>query len=469
MGLLLVGLALSYSRGALLALVVGLAIWFIAVPLRLRSLGAIGAATLCALPVVVWTFNTYALTTERLGLPIRGAIGYDLGIILIVMCAVLLAAGICVNFWTALAPPKEIFRQWTGRVIVCGMVAVALTGIIVVAASPGGITGRAWHTWTQMTNPDVRAPGNTPGRLTASSSVRAQYWKESRQIFSANTELGTGAGSFAVARMPYRANTLFVRHSHGYVFQTMADLGIAGLAASLFVLLAWGLSALRATGLRPRDRGIPFDAQRIGRLTLFMIAIIFGIHSLLDWTWFVPVNAAVGLLCAGFLVGLKPLRAARRAALTEDASTGDQPSANKKEKQSESKSQRLFTFHGRSYALPGFGAWAGAGLVLIFGLSAAWATIQPVRSLHAEAAAMDHVKNKEYDSAQAAIESSIHRNPLADLEPLWELAAIESARGHETASHKALQRAVVLQPKRADTWRRLGQFQLSVLHKNATP
>ena len=49
-GLLLVCLMLSYSRGALVALLIGLALWFAVVPLRLRGTVALAAAVLARRP-----------------------------------------------------------------------------------------------------------------------------------------------------------------------------------------------------------------------------------------------------------------------------------------------------------------------------------------------------------------------------------------------------------------------------------
>ena len=54
LGLVLVCLMLSYSRGALIALAIGLAIWFAAVPLRLRAVAAFVSSALAAVPVVIW-------------------------------------------------------------------------------------------------------------------------------------------------------------------------------------------------------------------------------------------------------------------------------------------------------------------------------------------------------------------------------------------------------------------------------
>ena len=41
-------------------------------------------------------------------------------------------------------------------------------------------------------------------------------------------------------------------------------------------------------------------------VTLLAIVVVFGVHSFVDWTWFVPGNAVLALLCAGWLVGRGP-------------------------------------------------------------------------------------------------------------------------------------------------------------------
>ncbi len=65
LGLLIVCLMLSYSRGALVALLVGLAFWFAVVPLRLRAAAALVGRAVRRRPVVAWAFARDALSIER--------------------------------------------------------------------------------------------------------------------------------------------------------------------------------------------------------------------------------------------------------------------------------------------------------------------------------------------------------------------------------------------------------------------
>src|SRR6185503_17911012 len=108
----------------------------------------------------------------------------------------------------------------------------------------------------------------------------------------------------------------FARNAHGYVVQTLADLGIVGLLVSLVLAFSWLVAALRAVGATPRSRvgqlfliGRPervdherapaWTADRIAVTALFLAAIAYGVQALLDWTWFVPGPTVMALVAAG--------------------------------------------------------------------------------------------------------------------------------------------------------------------------
>ena len=101
----------------------------------------------------------------------------------------------------------------------------------------------------------------------------------------------------------------------------MADLGVVGLAAALALLAAWLAAAARATGLLPRGRPRPqWTGERVAVTALALCVLVFGLHSLVDWTWFVPGPSAAAVAAAGFMAGRGPLGApperAPRAALS---------------------------------------------------------------------------------------------------------------------------------------------------------
>jgi hypothetical protein len=453
LGLLLVSLMLSYSRGALAALVVGVAVWMIVVPLRLRATVALAGAVAGALPVVAWAFAQDGLTTDRAPMAARVDAGHEFGALVLLMAAVLLAAGLAVHFAAAQRPPTPRTRRLAGRAALGVLALVPVIAVVALAAAPGGIDGQVGKAWDQLTDPNAAPPANTPDRLTATSSVRARYWAEALDIHATEPWLGAGAGAYATVRSRFRRDALAVRHAHGFVVQTLADLGWVGLAVTLAAAIAWLLAAARATGLRRRDRGLPFDAERVGMVTLAVVVVVFGAHSAVDWTWFVPANAAVALLCAGWVVGRGPLPNRLRGSVpfmkgTDPlTSPGWAPYAG-----------RLARLRRRVPPL----AAAAALLVLVTALAAAWTAFQPVRAVHAGDAALDRLHQGQPEAAVSIARIAIDRNPLS-VDPLFELAAIEQARGRTREAEAALERAVHLQPASAEAWRRLGRLRLSVL------
>ena len=448
-GLLLVCMMLSYSRGALAALLIGLALWFLVVPLRLRAAVSLAACVAGAGPVIAWAFSQDGLTTDRAPMAARVDAGHEFGALLVLMASVLLAAGLAVSFAVAQRPPTRRQRRLAGRAALAVLALVPVLGLIALAAAPGGVDGQVSKAWDQLTDPNAKTPSNEPGRFTETSSVRARYWREALDIHATEPLLGSGAGAYATVRTRFRDDTLSVRHAHGYVVQTLADLGWLGLGASLLAGAVWLFAALRATGVWFRDRGLPYDAERIGMLTLFVAVLVFAMHSTVDWTWFVPANAGVAVLCAGWLAGRGPLRARlERPDGPPGPAAPPWPHAS-----------RLARLGSR---LPPLRALAVA-IVLAIALAAAWSAYQPVRAVHAGDEAFDRLDQGQPEAAVESARAATERNPL-DVDPLFELAAIEQARGRTRGAEAALERAVDLQPASAEAWSRLGELRLSVLN-----
>lgn len=452
LGLLFACLMLSYSRGALLALVLGLAFWFAVVPLRLRGALPLIVAAVAAAPVVAWAFMRDALATDRVPLAARSDAGGDLGALLALMVVLLLIAGLAVNFAAARYSVSPRVRRAGGTGLIAALAALPVIVLVALAMASGGISGQVSTSWDKLTNPKAQTPANTPNRLKATSSVRARYWDEALKIYAGSKLVGAGAGAFVVARTRHRLDTVSVRHAHGYVVQTLADLGLVGLALSLLATGAWIAAGLRATGLRRSDRGLHFDPERIGMLTMATVVLVFGLHSTIDWTWFVPGNAVVGLLCAAWIAGRGPLRV-RLAEAREPATEVLEPVGP-------SARPRLLE-RVRAHRPAPLPTAAAIG-VLVVALAGSWAAIQPVRAANAEDKAIDAVARGDLTAAAASARTAAHRNPLS-VEPLWQLAFIANAKGDERGAANELEAAVRLQPASAETWRRLGRYRLSVL------
>ena len=439
LGLLVLTMLMAYSRGALLAAGLGAAFWFATVPLRLRGaavalVGAAGGGLVAA-----WAFSQSALTDDRVPVDLRNQAGLQLGLALVVVLVLLLLAGLAVSFAAAAQARGRRTRERAGIALLVALVLVPVGVMVDLALSDKGLGGSISSSWNSLTDPDAAVPINDPSRLTAAGSVRARYWDEALRIFEDNLAVGVGAGGYATVRKRYRTADPAVRHAHGYVVQALADLGLAGLAVSLALLAAWLASAARATGLRRRDRGRAFTAERIGLLTLVATVVVFGVHSFVDWTWFVPANAAVALLAAGWVAGRGPPDG-EPVSRTFAGGVGARLRAGLRE---------------RPRAV---GAVAAALLALV----CAWTVWQPLRSDTIGQDAIATLDGGDADDARAQAQVARDRNPLS-VDPLFELSAIESSVGRKFAARRALEQAVRRQPANPDTWLRLAQLELDVL------
>lgn len=445
-GLMLVTLMLAYSRGALIVAAIGIALWLCIVPLRLRGTRVLIVGALGALPIVAWAFSNHALSHDNVELATRTAAGHKLGALVASMLVLLTLAGIAIGFFGGRRAPSPRTRRNIGTLLIALIALVVLIGAAGLAASKRGLVGTISHDVSSLTNPNAPVPPNTPGRLTAIASVRARYWKEALQIFAAHPVLGVGAAGYETARLRYRKETLEVKHAHGYVVQTLADLGLVGLALSLALLAAWMAAAGRSTHPLNRRwivRKSPFSArwahvpsaytpERVGMLTMLTIVVVFGFHSLADWTWYVPGDALVALLCAGWLAGRGPL-APNDLPATTDTKISLTPAGG----------VRL----------------AVACVVVAAALLAAWTQWQPQRSVDASNEALDLLA-RHPAAALSAAQTAVERDPLS-VQALFTLSAIQHDRGENALARTTLQRAVRLQPSNPQTWLTLGQYDMS--------
>jgi O-antigen ligase len=450
MGIMLVTLMLAYSRGALVALAIGLALWLCIVPLRLRGAAVLIVGGLGAGAVVGWDFSRHVLTTDNIPLGERVTAGHQLGVLLLAMVILLTLAGIAIGFLTGRRAPSRAARTRAGAILLALIVLALVGGAGALAHSHRGFTGRISHAVDALTNPNAKPPPNTPGRLTAVASVRARYWKEALQIFDAHPVVGAGADGYETARLRYRTATLEVKHAHGFVVQTLADLGAIGLALALALLLTWMAAAGRAThpfnrrwtswrtwldiraGARPgwRSSPQPYTPERIGMLSMLCVVVVFGAHSLVDWTWYVPGDAFVALLCAGWLAGRGPLRAESGGARGPRSLREIDP-------------MRMGV----------------AACAVIAALLAAWSQWQPQRSVDASQEALNLLAGNPR-GALAKAQTGVARDPLS-AQALFTLATIQRDTGEPALARATLQRAVRLQPSNPQTWLTLGRYDLA--------
>lgn len=427
---------LSYSRGALLAAVIGLICWFALVPLRLRAalVLAIGAAGAAALSI--YALHTHALTGNGVALAARDTAGHAFGIVLVLVLALTALAGLIGAFAMDRVQLAPVARR---RVAIALLVLVALipvAGIGGLAASSRGLTGEVSHVWSQLTSTNSGA-ANAPSRLIQLGNARGRYWSEGLKVGEHALLKGAGALGYATAVTRYTEDARVVPHAHSFVIQTFADFGLVGVVLMFALLIAWSMAAARTLIPDPDearaardgpDTADPHAAERAGLLTLLAVVVTFGVHSSIDWTWFVPGTALPALACAGWLAGRGPLG--------EPAGRRDR--------------RRLLDSPGLAAATLG---------VVAVTLLVGWAIYQPLRSSNAAASAIQAFGNGNAAAALSDARTAAAVEPVA-VSPLWELATIENAAGHRAAARDELEQAVGRQPDNAQTWLQLGQFYL---------
>ena len=412
LAILLLTAALSYSRGAIIAYALVLAILVGAGPRRLTrllvGLGALAAVT----PAMLLAFARHDLSSSDVTLAERADDGLLLGIVLVAsLLALALLARALIRAEGRLEWGADQARiAW--RLLAGAAVCLALVGIGVLALSERGLTGEVSHQLDRFTEP-AGAAANTPERLVSSnSSNRYIWWQEALGAFSDEPLAGWGAGSFPVLRFLYRRYEAPARSAHSLPLQLLAETGLLGAALGLAALGLLGAAAVRATR---RRAGVVRDA----RLALVATFAAWAVHALYDWDWEIPAVTLPALIAVsvaaapapGLAAAVRPLAAVR--------------------------------------AVPAIAAAAGAAAAIA--VSAALPALSEGKRLQA---LEDASAGRALEDAAADAEDAEGLNPYA-LDPRFTAASIARVRGRLPEELGALIEAARTQPDSFEPWRQL--------------
>jgi O-Antigen ligase len=267
------GLYLSFSRGALFACAAGLVLLVVLVPQReqLRALivtvvaGALAAAAAAPFHSVTGLAGAQS-TRER-----QGAI--TLALLALIIVAVVLVQWRPANSRSATQVRLPRAAPW-----------VAL-GLIVVGLGLAIVVGAKEHA--------VSPSGTGANRLITLQSNRYAYWSVALQAFGREPLRGIGAGGWAVDWLRYRHINDFAQDAHSLPLQTLAELGIVGLALLSMFLAGIGLAARAAYRAAPTLAAGPIAAF-----------IVWLAHSPLDWDWQMPAVTLLAVGLGGALLAL---------------------------------------------------------------------------------------------------------------------------------------------------------------------
>jgi O-Antigen ligase len=267
------GVYLSFARGALVAVALGLLVLVALAPdgrAQLRSAIVLVAASALAGVVA----NGYP-TVKSLGESDSG----DGLVMLAVLLVLAVAAGV-------LAPREP--RRRLELPELPGSRPAVVTVVAVVAAIGAGLAVAAYEGDSSR---DAPATGANPARLASIDTNRYRYWEVAIDSFAGHPFGGLGSGGFAVEwlKLPDRPDA--VRDAHSLYLETAAELGVVGVA-----LLLLFLGGVVAAGVRLYR----LDARAAAGPAAGLAAWI--LHAGLDWDWEMPAVTLTALLLAAALV-----------------------------------------------------------------------------------------------------------------------------------------------------------------------
>ncbi len=273
-------LYLTFSRGALAAAAAGLVVLLAVAPTwtQLRSLalvleaGAVAAAVGSLLPAVV----SYSATEDERQLQAL--------VMVAVLGLVVLAAG-GVQAWACRVERAGAARL--GRLplprrsalLAAGLVAVAATGFVAAAA--------------RERQAAPLPTGATAQRLSSIQSNRYQYWRVALATFADHPVAGVGTGGFRREWERRRTIPEHARDAHSLYLETLAELGLIGLAALALAAGGVAVAARRALRSAPVAAAGPVAGL-----------VAWAFHAGIDWDWEMPALTLLALLFAGALLAL---------------------------------------------------------------------------------------------------------------------------------------------------------------------
>lgn len=279
---------LTSSRGAVLAMLIGLAVTVGCSIDRRRAAAAATIGLAVSAPVVIAaTLASGLIDSPGSGSPGRPEL-VTLAALLAGSCFALLLGG-------RLIAPLSASRPFTVNLSVRGVVAasVVAAAVVVVAIGPSALIGDLRSGTDAQTSTDDRATGI----ISASGSGRAQFWGAALDAFADEPVLGIGAGGFPAYWDRYGTLSTPARNAHSEPLEVLAELGTVGFlcfAAFIFVLLLCATGRVRRAEPESDGEG-PAGAMGLIAAGLLSFAI--------DWTWqvpavVVPVMVAGGMTCA---------------------------------------------------------------------------------------------------------------------------------------------------------------------------
>jgi tetratricopeptide (TPR) repeat protein len=278
-------LYLTFSRGATLALALGLVAVVAVDQRRLRVVTTLFVVAVWPAIAIVLAAHEAGFTRTGVALQVSARAGHRMAVVLVVLIPVAaLATWVYVSAEARVSIPARV-RHAYATVLLSAAVAV-LVVLFVRFGSPPVLAQRAYDGF-------VRKPPVTTNLnehlFSLSNSDRLAEWRIAWRAYEAHPWLGGGAGTYYFAWMLDRPRATIVHDAHNLYLETLAELGPVGLAL-LVAMFAAPLAAL------PRARHDGFATAAFGAYIAYLS------HVMLDWDWELPAITVAALFCGGTLL-----------------------------------------------------------------------------------------------------------------------------------------------------------------------
>ena len=318
----LLALLLTFSRGAVAALLVGLAVLLALVPFRLETIAAGAASIAVSLPMLGIANADDSISAVSGVLAPHEDAGRRILLVLLITMLTSGAAAIGAGVGLSRLPQD---RRGTAGVAMAACAAVALIALIAVHPPDGGPVSWSKQQFDSFRTFDAGARSQAESlsdRLAvAAGSGRWQNWSVATDQFMDAPVVGTGAGDYRFFWESEREIDLTVANAHSLYLETLGESGLIGLILLGTVIGVTALVAGRGTVRAPE----PGSARAVG--VAMAGASVIGVHAAGDWDWQLPtvmlpaIAIAAGALKIG--AGRGPAMSSRaRLAVSALAVTG---------------------------------------------------------------------------------------------------------------------------------------------------
>jgi hypothetical protein len=296
---------LTQSRGAMVAMLATIPVFFLLSGQRLRgflALVPVVGALLVAFP---------GLNDVYLAFPSREGAGAALDQVIPTVWLAAVGAGVYGFLWGLIdrrwRPPVGLVRAVGGVVLAISIVVVALAAFAFDERVGSPVAWGA-HKWEAFKNSEGSSGQEQTRYLSASSSGRYTLWKVAWEDFASHPILGVGTHNYEATYYRLREEPAgYVRQPHMLPLEVLGERGIVGGVLFFGILATCG-----AAGLWKRFTYLGSEGKaQIGALGA-AVAYWF-VHSSADWFWQMPAVTLPAVVYLAMLVA--PWGAERRVTL----------------------------------------------------------------------------------------------------------------------------------------------------------